>query len=109
VIAAAGPLQLAKLRKRSRNMSRKSKKPLDSVGVIADCMPKGAKLDQREDFNCSVRRIDNGYILSKSHSDGNTYHHSEEFHKDRPDLGMVGPDRIGPGNEQMRDAVRILK
>ena len=91
-------------------MSKKSKSHLkSSPQIIAETNPKRSTRDEREEQNVCVRKIDNGYLLCRSYSNGNEYHRSETFHADRPDLGELGPERIGPGNELMRDAVRILK
>jgi hypothetical protein len=43
----------------------------------------------------SVRKIKNGYVVSKSTSNGNKYNHEEEYHPKKPNVDLNSIPHIG--------------
>lgn len=77
-----------------------------SVSTLA-AMPIGPDCDEHSSVSVSCRKIDNGFIVSRSECRNGEYKHSEEFSKDKPDLEVRG-ERSNVGRETMRDAKKYL-
>lgn len=68
-------------------------------------------VNDNQSVSVSVRKIENGYVTSRSLTDSGSYEHKEVFSKDRPDL-TVGQDTMrsdnGPDSGMMKAAVAKL-
>jgi hypothetical protein len=78
-----------------------------SVDVLAAAPVKARKPASGESLNVSVRPIDNGYILCRSHCKPNgEYVSTETYSRDRPMID-VGGTKAAP-TSSLRDAVKSL-
>lgn len=53
-------------------------------------------IDRDESQSVSVRKIDNGWLETRSRSDGSRYESSERFHAERPDLSAPASEPKAP-------------
>jgi hypothetical protein len=80
----------------------------NSVSVLASA-PCDVAASDNDSCSVSVRKIDNGYIVSESRCKGNEYSHSEKFSKTKPDIDAATRRETNPGRETMRGAMQELR
>lgn len=51
-------------------------------------------MDAAEHCSVSIRKIKNGYLVSKSTSCGDKYDHEEEYHEKKPNIDLQSIPRI---------------
>jgi len=57
----------------------------------------------------SVRKIKNGFVVSKSTSDGNKYDHEEEYHPKKPSIDIYSIPMIGTKPTESKVTVSALR
>lgn len=76
------------------------------MDILASAPVKARKPDSHESVSVSVRPIDNGYVLCRSHCKPNgEYVSTETYSPDRPRLNLTA-DRMPTSS--LRDAVKSL-
>lgn len=68
----------------------------------------GGPMSDNESMSVSVRKIDNGYVVSRSRSTGDSYECTEEYTAVKPTLAADGGGATSVGPSSMKRAVDIL-
>lgn len=83
-------------------------KRLNDIAAVA-ALPSTS--DERVSVSVSSRRIENGYVVSRSEDGPDGYRYSETFQAEKPALSLSGPAdevRTNVGSGGMRRAVDFL-